>query len=139
MASQKPENSFISAVHKRFIVKPHYEKMNNPFRAGGADMWYTGEVGDLWVEYKYIKRIPITADTIPDCSPLQLRWLANRHDEGRNVAVILGTPLGGVIYRDRAWLIPLSPVELHAKMKTKDQLAEWISNHTGAGKCYTLQ
>lgn len=139
MASTKPENTFIGAVHKKFLIAPYFEKMNNPFRAGGADVWYSGDVGDLWVEYKYITKIPITADTIPDCSPLQLRWLANRLDEGRNVAVILGTPLGGVIYRDRAWLNPLSPTELRAKMMTKEELAKWIFSHVGASKCDTLK
>lgn len=136
MAS-KPETTFIGSVH-RLIPQVYAEKMNNPFRAGTADVWYSGELGDLWVEYKFIERIPRSKEILPDLSPRQVRWLGNRFDEGRNVAVVLGTPTGGVVYRSRNWLIPQTDEELKARLMTRAQLAQWILDQVGASKCQSL-
>lgn len=91
-----PENSFISGVHK--YVQCYAEKMNNPYRGGTPDVWYSGSARDLWVEYKFIK-IPLRPATIvvPDLSALQKMWLRNRKAEKRNVAVIVGCKEGAVI------------------------------------------
>jgi hypothetical protein len=73
--SSKPENTFIGTVNDRLPIKKrkastiarrkvsdeshiHYEKMNNPYRGGTADSWYSGLAGDLWVEFKYLPRVP---------------------------------------------------------------------------------
>lgn len=135
--ANKPETTFIGSIH-RLIPQVYAEKMNNPFRAGTADVWYSGELGDLWVEYKFIERIPDSKEIVPDLSPRQVRWLGNRLDEGRNVAVVLGTPTGGVVYRRRSWLIPQSKAELEARLMTRAQLAQWILDQVGASKCNSL-
>ena len=105
--------------------------MNNPWRAGTADVWYSGNRGDLWVEYKFIERIPRSAKILPDLTPRQRRWLNTRFDEGRNVAVVLGTPTGGVIYRNKEWLIPMSHIALAARVVPKDEVARWIYSQVG--------
>lgn len=136
--SRKPENVYIGSIHKKgpFV---YHEKMNNPYHSGTADVWYSGITGDLWVEYKYLPKIPKRTEVLPACTPLQLKWLGNRLDEGRNVAVVLGTPEGGVIYRDRAWLVPLSPDEFRKKMISKADLANWIYSEVGDHRCNTMQ
>lgn len=137
MSTTKPENRFIGSVH-RYLPRTYAEKMNNPWRAGTADVWYSGDRGDLWVEYKFIERIPRSAEILPDLTPRQKRWLNNRFDEGRNVAVVLGTPTGGVIYRNKEWMRPLDHVTFAGLIVPRDEIARWIYSQVGASKCQSL-
>lgn len=126
----KPETTFISSVH-RLIPQVYAEKMANPWRSGTADVWYSGTRGDLWVEYKFIEKIPRSEEIIPDCSPLQRRWLANRLAEGRNIAVVLGTRTGGVIYQNGDWNFPSSQEQLIVRLVSRKDIADWIFNTVG--------
>ena len=137
--SQKPENSFIQSVHRKLKEQVYHEKMNNPWRAGTPDVWYSGNLGDLWIEYKYVTKLPISAEIRPDLTPRQSRWLNNRFDEGRNVAVVLGTPDGGVIYRNKEWDKPLSITDIEERLQTREDIARWITNQVGVSKCRTLK
>ena len=128
----KPENNFIRSVHNKFRKSVYHEKMANPYRGGTADVWYSGQATDLWAEYKFLPTIPTrTKEIRPDCSQLQLHWLRNRYLEGRNVAVIVGTPEGGVIFTDREWEQGISPAEFRSRLKTKAEIAEWIASKVG--------
>ena len=129
--STKPETRFIGGVHKH-LPSTYTEKMSNPWRSGTADVWYSGNKGDLWVEYKFIEKLPRNAEILPDLSPQQLRWLNNRFDEGRNVAVIVGTPTGGVIYREKEWAQPLSRDVFEKRILSRTELAQWIFSQAGA-------
>ena len=136
--SAKPETTYIALIHKRQIIKTtHKEKMHNPYRSGTPDCYYSGVKGELWVEYKYTTRIPIRANTeiVPDLSPQQEVWLESRYLEGRNVAVVLGSPEGGVIYRRMARFNPIFPAEFRRQMKSADDIAAWIFENVGAGAC----
>lgn len=137
MSSTKPENRFIASIHKK-LPTVYAEKTNNPFRAGTADVWYSGECGDLWIEYKFIERIPRSKKILPEVTPRQSRWLNNRFDEGRNVAVVLGLPTGGVIYRNKEWMCPLDHETLAGRVVSKDDIARWIFQQVGASKCQSL-
>lgn len=135
----KPETSFILSVHRQFKGgKPYFEKMCNPMRAGTPDVYYSGDAGDLWIEYKYIPRIPRSKNILPEITPRQQRWLNDRHDEGRNVAVVLGTPTGAVIYRNKGWDIPLSSTELVARLVSREEVAQWIISQVGASPCQSF-
>lgn len=137
--STKPENTFIAAVHKKLgPEKPYFEKMYNPLRSGTPDVYYSGDIGEMWIEYKYIPRIPRSEEIRPDLTPRQSRWLNNRHTEGRNVAVVLGTPDGAVIYRNREWDSPLTHTELRGRLLTKEEVAKWITTQVGVSKCHSL-
>ena len=126
----KPETSFIKSVH-RHLKETYYEKMANPYRGGTADVWYSGQEGDLWVEYKYLPAIPRTKEILANLSELQLHWLRNRYLEGRNVAVVVGTPNGGVVLTDRAWEQGLSPDAFRARLISKADIALWILSKVG--------
>lgn len=137
MATPKPETRFIGNIHK-LIPQVYAEKMNNPWRAGTPDVYYSGDVGDLWVEYKFIERIPRSKEILPELTPRQSRWLNNRYDEGRNVAVVLGTPLGGVIYRNKEWLTPLDSEALEALVIPRKEVALWILSQVGVAQWQSL-
>lgn len=152
MAS-KPENNFIGRVNKHLPLKKvksstkarsmyrescwlHYEKMNNPFRSGTADGWYSGRKGDLWVEYKYLERTPQRSSVWPAnpneklLSRLQLDWLNERHEENRMVAVVVGCPDGGVVFVNREWEKEMLAPDFVSRLRSEVQLAEWILDHT---------
>ena len=129
MAS-KPETTFIKRVH-RSLEGPYAEKNHNGYRGGTPDVWYSGDRGDLWVEYKYLPKLPARKPILPTLSALQAKWLAERAAEGRNVAVIVGTPTGGVIYRSMTWEHPLTTAEFCARLATTKHIADWIYSQTG--------
>jgi hypothetical protein len=132
----KPESTFTASINRQKALKETYfEKTNNPFRSGIADFWYSGERGDLWVEYKYEPSLPKIKEYRPDLSPRQLKWLGDRRDEGRNVAVILGLPEGGVIYTDKSWILTFNQDELMARSLSRPEIAQWIFEQVGKSKC----
>lgn len=92
-----PENTFIAAVHKHLPPDLYRMKNHNPYNGGIADVWYSGLVTDLWVEYKF-EVLPKRDDTVVpiDLSLLQREWLTRRHREGRNIGIIVGCKEGGV-------------------------------------------
>lgn len=128
--ARKPETTYISALHKRLPIELHYEKTNNPYRGGMADCWYSGSHGDLWIEYKYIQKLPVRVPVEPDVSALQADWLLNRAAEGRNVAVIVGCKEGGVIIRAPAFRDSIPIEEFKQRILSRDEIAAWIISET---------
>lgn len=126
--SAKPETTFINALHRKLPTSVYHMKNNNPYTGGIPDLWYSGQSGDVWVEYKFLPTMPARADVHPAklLSALQMEWLNGRYAEGRNVAVIIGAPKGGVLLVDRAWEMSLSPQLFASLIRSKDDLIEWI-------------
>lgn len=125
-----PENSFISGVHKHLGAGVYHMKNHNPFTAGVADCWYSGKARDLWVEYKFVV-LPKRDTTIitPDLSALQRVWLRQRHEEGRNVAVLVGCKEGAVILRTPSvWEGGITAAAFRATMISRRAAAETLSN-----------
>jgi len=126
--STKPENQFISGVHKHLDAAVYRMKNNNPYTSGVADCWYSGVAGDLWIEYKFIAipKRPDTEITI-DLSALQLKWLRDRYSEGRRIKVIVGTSEGGVIFTELDWEQTILAQNFRERLKTRKELAEYIT------------
>ena len=132
MASPKPESQFINRVHKH-LPTVYKEKMNNPYRSGTADVWYSGRDGDLWVEYKYMKELPKRKTEIAlPLTPRQRKWLNDRADEGRNVAVVLGTANGAAILTGGSWEYPFPTTALLCSV---EYIAHCIRRYTGDSPC----
>ena len=96
------EHSFIKSVHRALDSQVYAWKTNVRFNNGIPDAWYSGPAGDVWVEYKWLPKTP-TRHFTPSLSALQRKWLNDRHQEGRTVAVIVGCPDGAVILENGAW------------------------------------
>lgn len=123
----KPENNFIKGVHAKLSKRVYREKMNNPYRGGTPDVWYSGEDRDCWIEYKYAARIPGKGKVVPDLSPLQKEWLKGRHAEGRLVFVIVGTKDGGVVFSTPdAWEDGMPVDEFRKALRSKALVASFI-------------
>lgn len=135
---RKPENTFIVGVHKYLPPETflHREKMNNPYRSATADWWYSGDALDLWVEYKYIKDLPVRDATLvkPGLSDLQKDWCTARYKEGRHVRVVVGTKHGCIVFRNpQEWLKGLSVGECRARMLLRADFASRIRDHCHEG------
>lgn len=128
----KPESTFTAGINKLIPVVVYREKMHNMYRGGTADLWYSANKADLWVEYKWLAKLPKTREislvsgATPMLSPLQQKWLNDRYAENRNVAVIVGTPEGAVILLNKQWM---QTVRLDTLL-TKRAVANWITSMT---------
>ena len=138
--SRGPENTFIASVHKHLAPTVYSMKNHNEYNGGIADVWYDGPQGDLWVEYKFIV-VPKRDDTMidlvggknPIISTLQQQWLADRHRNGRNVAVVVGCKDGGVWYMPCEWTVPITAARFRSLLQSRRLLAAWINGLTSRG------
>lgn len=132
-----PENTFIASVHRHLPPKLYRIKNHNVYASGQPDVWYSGLKADLWIEFKYLnlpKRdttmIDITGGKDPALSHPQQEWLSSRHEEGRNVGVLVGSKIGGVWFPGITWGTPLSARQFQDRLQTRKQLADLIFDLT---------
>lgn len=125
----KSETLFCNRINKCIPRAVEIEKMHNPYRGGTADYWYSGFRDDLWVEYKWILLARGTASKAikPKATKLQLIWLNNHHNRGRNVCVIIGSPNGCAILLDGEWNNKVPGNKFHY---TEREVANWIVKQT---------
>jgi hypothetical protein len=104
-------------------------KIMNVMQNGVPDCYFSGSAGDLWIEVKYLSRLPKKPDTKfkINVSELQNQWLTARSNEGRNVAVILGSKEGCRIFDQNDWSIPITRIDL---IHTRADIVEWITRQT---------
>lgn len=125
------EHSFVRSIHtalKRKAPELYVWKINDNFQGGVADAYYSGDK-DHWVEYKYIS-LPKRDQTLLDIglSPLQQQWLRDRHNEGRTVAVIVGSPDGNIILPALDWEDNISRVDFLTRSVDKSSVLSYIVN-----------
>lgn len=132
--ARKPETTFYQSVHRHMSPRVYRMKLHNAFLSGPADSWYSGPSSDLWVEWKYLV-LPKRSSTLVKAAltPLQEAWLRDRHLEGRNIAVIVGCPEGGVIFRDLSWETPLECGAYRTRLQPRKDLAAWIEGFVCRG------
>jgi len=114
------ESTFTRAINKKLPTEIYVWKVNARYAPGVPDCWYSGPTGDLWIEWKYLPKMPKRHK--PKLSALQSKWLNSRYDEGRNVAVLVGSPEGVAIYEDKAWDDQKSITQLYSRI----EIAQWI-------------
>ena len=124
----KPETTFSNSVRKHIPRDVYHMKNNNSYLSGVPDLWFSGNSADLWVEVKYLPRVPWRDSVVPTelLSKLQAQWLERRHREGRQVAVIIGCPDGGVVLPGITWQDEISATSFVARMQSRPALAQWI-------------
>lgn len=127
--SKGPEGTFIRSVHKLLPDGVYSMKNHNPYNSGIADCWYSGNTGDIWIEYKFIElpKRPKTDIKVPELlSALQSDWLAHRYEEGRKVYVVVGCKEGGVWFEDRMWEHFITAEAFRSAIESRKQLVERI-------------
>ena len=125
----KPETTFSKGVLSHIPRSVYHMKNNNPYLGGVPDLWFSGNSADLWVEVKYLPRVPRRDSVVPTelLSKLQAQWLERRHREGRQVAVIIGCPDGGVVLPGITWQDEISAASFVERIQSRPALAQWIT------------
>lgn len=127
------EHSFIRSVHRKLPDTIYKWKINDNYEGGVADAYYSGTGGDLWLEYKYIKELPARGNTVvrTSLSAQQKLWLNRRHNEGRNVGVVIGSPSGVVLQTSPDdWEKPLVLDDFIGIAFEKERLVSYIIETT---------
>lgn len=130
--SAKPETNFSNAIRASLPDGVYSMKNSNDYTSGIPDLWFSGKKGDLWVEMKFVPKLPKRVPLRPYdlLSSLQEKWLRDRYEEGRNVAVIVGckraSRLEGFLLRDLAWEKDISPADYDSLILSKSELAAFI-------------
>lgn len=130
------EHSYIRSVHrylKQLDPTIYYWKIHDQFEGGVADAWYCGNAANIWIEYKYIAKLPKRPTTLISLtndkkylSKLQQNWLARRHAQNNRVAVIVGSPKGNLILNALEWKKPFPTSAIYNRLTRKD-IASWIA------------
>jgi hypothetical protein len=135
--ASKQETAYCTGLHKHFPPRTelYREKMSNPWRGGTFDYWYSGYKRDLWVEYKFLPKLPLRAALVPALSALQLEWGQGRRAEGRDVVVVVGTRNGfGVLLEDpSSWVNGAASDAVQHRLFKNRELAAIIASHCNAG------
>lgn len=123
------ESGYIRSVNKYLPDAVYHWKIATQFNNGIPDCYYSGNTRDLWIEWKYVRTTRKLPDSIkPALSTLQNQWLNKRLTEGRNVAVIVGTDHGCLLFLNKAWERSKST----ASLLSKKECASWIENFCSA-------
>jgi hypothetical protein len=131
------EHGFIRSVHRHLPKKGlTVWKINDNYRGGVPDAYYSGPKADIWIEYKYLKQIPKRAGTIikPSLRPQQLKWLAKEHSFGRQVYCIVGSKEGGCIFKYPEWVEGIPTKAFNNSIIKQNELAAWICSLTTKGQ-----
>lgn len=124
------EHSYVRNLHsrlKRSAPEIYIWKINDPYQGGVADAYYS-QASDMWVEYKYLKTLPKRPSTVVDLglSPLQRKWLSDRHREGRRVCVVVGSPAGSLILPGIDWGRSITTADFISSAVDNSEVAAYI-------------
>jgi len=89
-----------------------------------------GPAGSLWVEYKYIKQLPIRDKTNLKTSLnlLQIEWLNNLYDYNHKACLIIGIENTAIILEDKMWLENISKQFYVENCIPRKEVAQWIES-----------
>lgn len=105
------EHGYVRKIHKKLKATKRLKrvwKINDNFQGGVPDAFYLGS-DELWIEYKYLKQLPKRKTTlvVPDTSDLQVLWLKDLQESGKNAWCVVGHPGGAWIIEDLSLLAGL--------------------------------
>lgn len=122
------ESKYTASIHKLLPKTIYKWKINDNFQGGVPDAYYSGHGGDLWIEYKYLQKLPKRTDTliVPQLRSLQIRWLNDRSAEGRNCLVVVGCPDGSYIFNSDTWGEGVTTEVFKNGMVTRQAIADEI-------------
>lgn len=126
------ESGFTDSLRRKLKKAGIYcLKLNLRFMKGVPDCWYSGDRDDLWNEHKYYPKLPRVIDLCggrkPKLSVLQQEWLEARYRQGRNVAVVVGSPEGVVVLHNLDWKTPLTREEFIERASPTSQVVDQLT------------
>jgi hypothetical protein len=128
------ENTFWQALRKKLVPRVYALKLNLRFAAGVPDAWLSGSEQDLWLENKYLQKLPPVVNVESLLSELQKNWLIKRHEEGRFVGVLVGSSDGHLYFHGLSWQSQVSREKWIQSSKTTKEIAEELIDLLGEVK-----
>lgn len=122
------EHSFIRAVHSKLDTALRKWKIHDQFAGGVPDAYYLGPTSDLWIEYKYVKLLPIRPDSQikTSLSELQKLWLNDLHRCKRKCALVIGHEQRAVVLQQGLWNNEITLDYFLKNSVTRKELVSWI-------------
>lgn len=131
--ARKPEATYRNSVHKH-INKKHvyFASMGGAYVAGVPDVYYEGNAGCIWVEWKNFQNLPnlislSNKSSASKLSALQQSWLRRAAMNGVKTAVICGSPDGGIIFNGISWDGPMTREDFTISALSRAEIAAWIT------------
>ena len=122
------EHGYIRSVHRHLPPEMHKWKVHDNYAGGVPDCWYAGPAGNIWVEYKWITKLPKRDTTVikPNLSAQQLAWLIKMSGHSISCACIIGCPEGGIVLTGKDdWLDGISRNML--SLTPAKGIASWLT------------
>jgi len=121
------EHGYIKAVHRQISNSVFRWKINDTYAGGVPDAFYAGPACCLFVEYKYVT-LPKKETSLvrTSLSEQQKLWLNRMLAIDKHVAVVIGSPIGGLILLNGLWNSPLTKTQFTKYALTKKEIANWI-------------
>tara|TARA_Y100000996_G_C22062046_1_gene453675 strand:+ start:126 stop:521 length:396 start_codon:yes stop_codon:yes gene_type:complete len=127
------EHGFIKSIHNKLSKEVYKWKIHDTYAGGVPDAFYSGPAGILFIEYKYVPKLPARLTTTIKCniSELQYQWLHRMYDQGHKVAVVLGVDKEAFIMHYPAiWKGPISKEHFQDNCVPFKNVAKWIEEQT---------
>ena len=123
------ESTYTQSIIRGLPREIYSWKIMNSMQNGVPDCYFSATKGDIWIECKYIKTMPKRPSTLinPGLSALQKRWILGRYHEGRNVAVLIGSPQGSCILTEDNLTSDIIQSDLTLTYK---EVRQWIISQT---------
>lgn len=127
------EHSFVKAVHRKLPPEVYKWKIHDTYTGGVPDAMYAGPAGLLFVEYKYLKKLPKkpTTPIKTGLSELQIIWLERMLLYNVLVVAIIGSPSGAIVLsKDFRRTLTLSNFDATLSVsECADVIADLVRNH----------
>lgn len=123
------EHSYIKSVHRLLSPEVFKWKIHDTFAGGCPDSMYCGPSGLLFVEYKYVKNLPVrpTTNVKTSLSELQIKWLNTVAQNTVQAALIVGSNKGSLITEIKdGWQPTITVEDFLRKAITTKNVASWI-------------
>lgn len=120
------ETTFWQALRKKLGNRVYALKLNLRFVKGVPDCWLSGSKRDIWLELKYVKPTPPVIRPEKLLTTLQQDWLIQRHDEGRWVGALIGSPDGHLFFPGLSWQCEISREDFVARAVKTSEAADQL-------------
>ena len=122
------EHGFIKSVHSYLPPTVYKWKIRDTYTGGIPDVFYAGPQCMMFIEYKYVKKLPVRSKTNIKCSisALQQTWLQRMYNQEHKVAVVLGVDREAMILVNEKWCTPITVATFTQNCMPFKQVAKWI-------------
>mgnify|MGYP001234107327 CR=1 FL=1 len=122
------EHGFIKSVHSYLPSTVYKWKIRDTYTGGIPDVFYAGPQCMMFIEYKYVKKLPVRSKTNIKCSisALQQTWLQRMYNQEHKVAVVLGVGREALIMDQGQWCNPITTNSFNKNCVPFKQVAKWI-------------